>query len=320
MKKSVLKITLQILLVVSVLLLVSCRGQVAGGAQPQDTAAILKAVQTGSQGVVLSTVPRFPPDLIYDQNELVAMVEVRNRGNHDLDPQECFVQITGFDPNIIRGGWQNPRSCAENNAGALEGKNVYNLEGGVNQIEYRSNVQLPEGVFEYNPNVNIVACYSYHTKANPQVCVDPLIFQVTSEQKTCIPTSISMAGGQGAPVGVTYVGVNMVGTKAIFEINIANVGTGRVISPNAQLQSCGSTNLEYRDLDKVSYSVQLSGGSLVDCKPHDNYVQLVNNQGKIICSYNIPVGSAYETPLMIDLDYGYIDSILKPIRIVKTPQ
>ncbi len=311
-----------ILLLILVLALSSCQVNPAAGNNPQSTEAILQAVQSGAQGVEVNTLPRMPPDLIYDQNELTALVEVRNRGNHDLGPQDCFVQITGFDTNIIRG-WENSHICTENSGSVLEGKNVYNLNGGLNQIEFRStNVNLPDNVFEYKPTLNVIACYNYHTKANPQVCVDPQTYQVTSEQKTCQVKNVGMGGGQGAPVGVTSVNVNMVGTKAVFEINIVNLGTGRVLSPNTPLRDCGtSSSLEYRDLDKVQYDVKLGGGgSQIDCKPRDGFVLLYNNAGKIVCSFNIPMTSAYETPLMIELDYNYIQSFLKPIRIIKTPQ
>ena len=202
----------------------------------------------------------------------------------------------------------------------FQGKNVYNVEGDFNQIEFSStNVNLPENVYEYNPTLNFVACYGYRTKASPQVCVDSQLYQVTSEQKTCLPQDVSMGGGQGAPVGVSFVGVDMTGTKAIFEINVVNQGGGRVVSPDASLSNCGVGNIEYRDLDKLRYEVGLSGGSLIDCKPQDHYVRLFNNQGKIVCSFNIPVTAPFQTPLLIDLDYGYIDSFQKSIKIIKTP-
>ncbi|HLD73141.1 MAG TPA: hypothetical protein VJA23_06180 [Candidatus Nanoarchaeia archaeon] len=308
------------LIIISLLLLTSCGQRVPGGEEPIDTATALKMVQTGTQGIELYLLPNQPPAYIYDQNELVALVEVRNRGNYDLDPEYCFVQVTGFDTNIIKGGLDIPKSCAEN-IGTLQGKNVYNVEGSTNLLEFRSpSVTLPLNVFDYNPTLNFVACYNYHTKANPQVCVDPLFYQVTAEQKTCIPQNVGMAGGQGAPVGVSYVGVDMIGDAAVFEINVVNYGQGRVLSPYSDIQNCGKASLEYTDLDKVGFNVQLSGGNLIDCKPMDKFVRLTNNNGKIICRFSIPVTSAFETPLMIDLDYNYIESTQKQIQIVKTPQ
>src|SRR3989338_11618042 len=110
-----------------VLLIVASCNRVSAGERPRDTAAILKQVQTGTQGVEVSVLSNYPPAQVYDQNELIAIVEVKNKGNHNLEPQDCFIQISGFDPNIILGGFNQPRSCAEN-MGTLEGKNVYNTK------------------------------------------------------------------------------------------------------------------------------------------------------------------------------------------------
>ncbi len=303
------------------LLLVACKGRVPQGQQPLETEAALRLVQTGTQGVELQVLPNYPPPVVYDQNELIALVEVQNKGRHTVEATDCSVQVSGFDPNIILGGLNGPRSCAEN-VGTLEGKNVYNIEGAVNQIEFRStNINLPPGVLDYNPTLNFKVCYRYRTEARPSVCVDPLFYQITGEQKACnYRKSVLTGGGQAAPVGVSYVGVNMLGNKAVFEISVVNLGGGRVLSPDVDIQNCDS-GLEYTELDKVRYTVQLSsGGSIADCKPKDGLVRLVNNQGKIICTFTIPGSSAYETPLLIDLDYGYIKALSKPIKVVKTPQ
>lgn len=301
------------------LFLTSCQ-RVPGGEQPQDTSAALRQVQTGTQGIEVRVLTNYPPPTIYDQNELITIVEVRNKGNDDLEAQECFVRLPGFDPNIVGGDYQRARSCAEN-IGVLEGKTVFNLEGGFNQIEFREpNIALPPGVQDYEPHLKIIACYNYHTRANPQVCIDPLFYQVTAEQKTCLPRNVGMSGGQGGPVGVSHVGVEMTGSKAIFDISVQNFGSGRVLSPFADILSCNDANLDRTDFDKVYYSVQLAGGSLVDCRPRDGFVPLSNGQGKILCTFNIPGTAAYETPLLIDLDYGYIDSEPLSVMIIRTPE
>lgn len=321
MKKSVGKIALTLAALTLFLLLISCKGIVPAGERPQDTAAVLKAVQTGTQGIEIVQVPNYPPDTIYDQNELVALIEVHNRGNHDISPPDCFVQITGMDPNIVGGDFTHPKSCATG-LDVLEGKNVYNTEGGVNQLEFRlTNVQLPDQVYEYNPKYNIVSCYNYITNANPQVCVDPLFYQISSQQKSCTPKNVALGGGQGAPIGVSYVNVNMIGNQqAVFEINIVNQGGGVVVSPDSLLQNCGSNSITYNDLNKVRFNVEMkSGGVALNCKPRDDFVRLVNNQGKIVCTASIRSGAAYETPLSIELSYGYIKSVQKQLRIVKTP-
>lgn len=318
MKKSVSKLVL-VILISLFLLLVSCKPRPGAGDSPRDTAAALQQVKTGTQGVELQLLQDSPPSLLYDQNELIALVEVKNRGSHDLRAQDCFVQVAGFDPNIISGGFSSPRSCAEG-LGVLEGKNIYNTEGSTNVLEFESSINLPFGVPDYSPTLNFLTCYNYHTLANPSVCVDPLFYQVSSEQKTCRPKDAVMGGGQGGPVGISYVGVDMVGGKAIFEINVRNLGSGRVLSPFANIQNCGQASIEYKDLDKVAYNVEMTGGGKINCKPQDGFVRLVNGQGKIICSFNIPGAAAFETLLLVDLDYSYMDSQQKSVRIIKTPQ
>lgn len=319
MKKRVSKITTVLFLLFLLFLVIGCKGRVPAGEKPTDTATALRQVQTGTQGVVVRLLPNYPPPVLYSDNELVAILELNNKGNHNLDQSSCFVQITGFDPNIIQGGFGAVHRCAENTE-TLEGKNVYNLEGGMNQLEFRSSsLNLPPKVYEYNPRLNIVTCYDYQTTASPLVCVDPLLYQVTSEQKSCQPLDVSMGGGQGGPVGVGYVGVDMVGSKAIFEINIRASGTGRVLSPGADISRCAGTALDYTDVDKVEYSVSLSNAGPLNCKPQDGIVRLSNGQGKIVCTSQIPGGSAYETPLLITLKYGYIDSLQKQIKIIQTP-
>ncbi len=312
------RMILGVVLLCTILLITSCGPQ--GATQnPTDTAAALKQVQTGSQGVEVSLLPNFPPSTLYDQDELNIILNINNKGNYNLDAGSCFVQVTGFDPNIIRGGLNIPRSCAEK-VGSLEGKNIYNLQGGSNQVELKSSsIYLPEGTFEFNPTLDFRTCYNYHTKASPAVCVDPALYQIAADQKVCIPKPVGVGGGQGAPVGISSVNVNMVGSRAVFDISVQNLGGGKVLSPYSDLQGC-SQPLSFDDIDRVAYTVQFPGGSLIDCKPNGGVIRLNNGNGKIICTFNVPGTSAYESPLLIDLDYNYMQSFKKTIKIVKTPQ
>ncbi len=315
------RLVLIVLILLTTFLLSACSGQVNAGETPRDTAAVLREVQSGTQGVELEFINDFPPKTIYDQDELIAIVEINNKGNHDLAAEACFVEVTGHDPSIITGAFGSPRSCAEN-IGVLEGKNVYNTQGGINQIEFHSGqMLLDDGVFEYNPTLNFLTCYNYQTTANPEVCVDTQRYQVTSEQKACdYRQSVSVGGGQGGPVGISYVGMDMVGERAIFDITVRNFGSGRVLSPFSDILGCGQASLGFDDVDKVLYNVHLSGGSLISCKPFDGLVRLHNDQGKIQCQFLIPGTAAFKTPLRIELDYNYIESEQKQVKIVATPR
>ena len=61
------RVIVTIALFCAILLLASCARQGATET-PLDTAAALKQVQTGSQGIEVSLLPNFPPPTLYDQD------------------------------------------------------------------------------------------------------------------------------------------------------------------------------------------------------------------------------------------------------------
>jgi len=296
--------------------LTSCKG----GITPSENEGAIRAAHSGTQGIELQILSNFPPPKIYDTTDLTILAEVWNKGSHDLEPGTCFLELGGYSPSIIKGIFPNHRqSCVIK--GNLEGKKSYNLEGSYNQLEFRSsNIQLDEEVYDYSINLNLHACYQYHSVASPLVCVEnsQQYNSIDPQHKACLPTNVGVSGGQGAPVGVSFVNVNMAGSRAIFEITVNNYGSGVVLSPQSSLNSCPN-NLNYNDYDEVGYSVELSGGSPIICSPSNGLVRLNNNQGKIQCQFDIGNAPAYETPLIIHLDYNYLQSIKKPITILKTP-
>ncbi len=312
------KLTTIIILSLTLLILSSCSG--GSGKEPQDALNSLKEAQSGTQGVETRIVPNFLPSTLFDRQQLSLMVEVKNKGAHDVEAQDCFVHITGFDHNIIPGGLNVPRSCGDN-YGTLEGKDIYNLDGSFNQLAIESStIGLPLGVNEYSPNLVIDTCYRYITTATATVCIDPKNYNFETSQQSCRSGSVSLGGGQGGPVGVGYVGVTMAGQRATFDINIQSYGTGTVLSNAADIQNCGFNNWNFNELNHIIYSVRFGNGQPLDCKPRDGTVRLAGTSGKIICTTEVPNGAAYETPLVIDLSYGYKNSITQGIRIVRTPE
>lgn len=299
------------LVIVSLVLIVGCNN-LQDPNNEDSVSSTSDSIRSGTQGLDMSFSPNLPPSQLFDTSELVASLEVRNRGVNDLERGDCIIEFSGFDSNIIRGG-DKRQLCND-----LPGKKVTNPEGGFNTIEFKSSsISLPRDVNEYNPNIVANACYEYKTVASPQVCIDSNLLELGSGSKACDVRDISLSG-QGAPVAVTNVDVKMVGTKAIFQIGVSNKGSGDVVSPQSSIQRC-PTGLDYNDYDEVKYSVDLSGGDLIDCTPKDSMVRLENGRGLITCSFEVGKKQAYETPLRIELDYNYQQSIRRQLKIIKTP-
>ena len=69
----------------------------------------------------------------------------------------------------------------------------------------------------------------------------------------------------------------------------------------------------------MKYTIEMTGGSMIECTPSNGLLRLSNDVGKIVCSFRINGQSAYETPLQITLDYNYIESTQQGIQIISTP-
>lgn len=304
----------RVIIVVMLLLVIACTPRQPENAQ--QLAAVTQYVRSGTRGVEMNFVQNVPPRQIYDTSDLVVLLELRNLGNYDLGReqfQQCIVQLGGYDKSIVRG--INERQTC----GDLPGKSEFVLDGGFNTVEFESSsILLPPDVDTYEPPLVATACYEYRTVAAPQVCIDPDFFEITATQRACNVRDFGVSGGQGGPVGITSVNVDMVGRKAIFQIEVANLGLGRVVSPRASITQCPG-GLRYKDFDEVQYHVELAGAHLVKCAPQDQLLRLGNGRGKFVCTFDVGSVPAYETPLRVELNYNYMQSIRAPLQIIRTP-
>lgn len=210
----------------------------------------------GSQGLELRFSTSAPPSVIYDQpnslftdrSEMEVLVEVRNKGAFDIGTTISnrpygigYLLLHGYDETIITGLKPIERKGGiiyldelDVYGEGVEGKSMYNTEGGFTVIEYPpkakirigepapsnlksrsfekrntitgkflglsqiySTITLPEGVDYYRPNLVATACYEYYTEASPQVCIDPDPYSERVD-KSCRVGGIATAVGKGA--------------------------------------------------------------------------------------------------------------------------
>ena len=303
MKKSFLMIVLFILVT-------GCSGMGPSASNVQDD------YHTGTQGIVMSFVPNAPPSRVYDGDKLDISVQLENKGAYpEGNKLQGKLEVSGFDPASIRGSWDGGNSMPSD----LEGKSQSNPVGGIDVMTYKSsNVNVPFDADYYEPTVLVHSCYKYQTIANPSVCVDADPYEVVEEKKVCTPGTVSVGGGQGAPISVTSVEQEVGSDNLFFRIYISNVGGGSVMVPGAY-SDC-PFNVEYDELDKVVAKIKLPHDASPDCSPKgtsSDPIRLTGGRGYIFCKFNKPAQkSAYITNLDIVLDYVYSSSISKQIRII----
>jgi hypothetical protein len=309
---------------------------------------------TGEEGLEISFLENFPLTkyvLGSEQQEPITIIlDVRNKGalglgideslssNHFLNKGKIF--IGGFDDSIVN----MDRSDDSDDDITIEDKTIdistlilpsrssINPQGGFFSVQFDGNVVAANlQVEQYDPTILATICYPYKTIAGPNVCVDPDPFD-DKQEKVCRLGSHSLTS-QGAPIAVKTIDQEASSNKLRFKIVIENVGNGDVIKPDS-MDKCGGTGdnrLKRDDFDlveltqaKVGTIDLLSGSENSKCGPFakqgTKLIRLFDGEGFVICSVDkadIPVSTAYTTPLNIELSYGYRSTASKSISIKK---
>jgi hypothetical protein len=239
-------------------------------------------------------------------------------------------------------------------------KSKLNPSGGVCAEEFKGRLNLDSITDSYSANIFAQAVYRYITDANIVLCIDPDVYHVSPAQKSCQMTTYSSGAGQGGPVGVTRIEpVAIGGGKILYRIYIQNLGDGEVIDYNKapyEMRPSDVGHVRYRigtPAGNSGISISITGNAVTDVtgsavadmtgkavgisyrdknfqisfNPKSNYaytedvIRLNNKQGVItkVIDYS---GNAYafQTPLQITLEYGYMQSAQKKIEIVNVNQ
>ena len=301
------------------------------GCAQQDGKSSREETITGTDGLTIEFLEGYPQDryIVSGSAEPISvMLDVRNKGTF---PKENEQNILGFG-QIYLSGFDN-RIIAMEQVKSLSGLNLPAAtslypEGGFDTVRFNGYMNI--GYLEvdrYEPTIQATICYPYSTRLGTSVCIDPFPYDETQE-KVCEMGTYTFSS-QGAPVAVTRIEQEASTNKIQFKITIKNVGDGDIISLG-KLAACNplyGAALERDDFDKVALaSVTLGSVPILgSCGPFaegsGNIIKLYKGEGYVICSVDIAYfggpGSAYTTPLNIELQYGYRSTISKQIKISK---
>ncbi len=209
----------------------------------------------------------------------------------------------------------------------LEGDSYEYPGGEIDFIQWDAKIvsnRWPDGLDQKEENFMVTSCYLYATYASPHVCIDPVPY--SDSPKVCRPRDISYSG-QGAPVAITRINQENTGREVIFTIDIQNKGKGTVFygSPG-YFDTCNpwdARRVTSREKNMVFIGdVRIIGDNIVnqlECKPSSRVIPLdERGTGRIICTYPleyVQAKSAYQTPLVVELWYGYSESESRKVLI-----
>ncbi|MBN1175205.1 hypothetical protein JXA48_01035 [Candidatus Woesearchaeota archaeon] len=191
-------------------------------------------------------------------------------------------------------------------------------------ILFRGEIRnFPQGLDQAEVPIMVTNCYLYATYAAPQVCIDPDPF--SQERKVCYPQRITYNKGTGAPVKITSIEqVDSSNKGTTFVINIDNVGGGTVYDAT-HIEQC-SPYYPIRPTTRVYNKVYLTdvriGNQHLTCTP-DRWdgVRLDNGHGEVRCHYDYNfqrIGSAFQTPLIVEVAYGYAETMKRTMTVKKS--
>ncbi|MBS3098214.1 hypothetical protein J4209_05460 [Candidatus Woesearchaeota archaeon] len=276
--------------------------------------------RTGSNGLTLNFPVGTITQAFENDPEVKMVVEVRNEGafpQFDETGLNGRIWVGGFDPNIIDLRPETDLLDEEE----LEGRSQYNRQGGYSGIVISGPVyQFPPGTTYYDPTLMVTVTYEYKTIASPIVCIDPEPRSTNIRDKVCDITnygSVSISSSQGAPVAVTRMEEDATHDAILFKIYIQNVGGGLIINEN-DVDKNPNSGYDWDELNKVRIAdISVGNRRVTQCRPDiGEFVDLLNNEGFIFCKFSTAgLSSVYTTPLNIELEYAYANSIERRIEI-----
>lgn len=274
----------------------------------------------GYEGLKMRFVEKPSITEIYEKSPLSLNVILENKGAYDIENGRIIIGFEDQNFKFVSSDFTDFR---------LEGRSVYYPKGNqkLNTFQIESKEIREKESIERETHLYITACTDYRTEFSENICIDSDIYGLQKE-KPCTPKKISLPGGQGAPVVVKDIETRMIfksqenSIQPQFTLYLDNRGGGRIINKNNLYSFCSSQPIENEDINTISLEAEifsLNGDIDLECKP-ENPIKMKKDVTKVVCTspelLSLDVGT-YTSPIHITIDYGYMTTISKEIKIKK---
>ena len=287
-------------------------------------------IRVGSDSIRAEFLKTAPPQTVFEKSNFPVVIQARNIGAYDIKNGLISIGLEkDYVPKISLQEGQPSRM--ENGVVVfdLSGKSQINMKGDEMIVSLNAVTGNLDPQSETKQStMTATFCYPYKTVASATICIDPDIANVRPVKKVCQIKEIILNNGQGAPIAVTKIGTQMVPEgdkiKPQFLIYLENRGLGTPVSTESYASICKEAKAPDPDRKIWNtailrvYSSESGKESELDCTPGINddvnagllkfrdrkdFVKCTFTQGKNLND------DAYTTPIRIEIDYGYVQSI-----------
>ena len=269
---------------------------------------------TGTQGIKMEFIPGTVPQRIVEGESYKFLLRIENKGAVDIE--NGYLDFSSSTLNI-----ENQNDFREFQLRG--GDNAFRGEDKIFELQVKADDLRMQDVDQISTNIKINACYEYSTRFEGTMCIDSNP-GYDSANKPCSIHPVSGGSGQGAPVVVSRVlPMDTMGT--VFDVYIRNARSGTVLSPGVSERVCREefTTEDFGIIDIVEIRIsryKLSEGQ-INCESHTdrlNQFDLTHRRDYITCriTEDIPQNQGtFTTPLTIELEYGYLETLEQRLSV-----
>lgn len=293
-----------------------------------NDAQLEKDLYKGTQGVVLEYFKNNFPDEVFEEETLNYAVRITNKGPYEASNTILLVSLEKGYMNF-KDGSSDLENVKARNIKTLNKKTIFNTLDDFEVVDdIGIEVRKIDGLSEYHDSIILTTlCYDYRGIAIADVCIDLDPHDTSPREKECnVKESISLSEGQGGPVVIDRIETRMLieDDKIMpqFKIYVSNRGRGTVLQPGSISEVCSKTSLNTETYNSVRIdSIKLSDRTTGDFECIPSELMLRNEEDFVTCTLkNRPfdkAAEAFQTPLRIEISYGYMESSSKEIKIIK---
>jgi len=272
--------------------------------------------RSGTSSLNVEFLKNAPPSKIYEDQDFTTGILIKNTGASNITNGVLSLAVEQ-DYVVL---YDNPRLVIN-----LSGKSFSNPRGDDKIIYFNLHSKKIENMSQYHDTtINVIACYEYQTILYHDICIDTDPLNQKIGTKPCKVAEKTFSG-QGAPVVITKVVPEFLlkdgKVYPVITIYLKNSGSGLVIN-KTEIDNVCSGRAVPRDLYGI-FDLKVTLGTIeLNCTPQN--LKLQKEADYVQCTFpkNMPGYDqrilSFQTPLKVELTYGYTITKATKTRIEKT--